>query len=511
MQKRLIITRLILILLPMFLLCTAIQAQNDQNFRLQGQVTYLEKPLPDASVLVEGTKRGTLTDDGGFFSIQVKPGDRLVISRVGFRPHTVRVSEKDTAMTIAMDDYSESLDEVTITAKKSSDTLQFAERLDYDFRLRDGSILNPKRSASLIHYMGNEELKKRSAAGLPELLGGRFSGVVFDLKSNLLFIRGVPAYYIIDGVQFAYPPAINFEDIIHLFILKQEKAVAVITKFNPQYREKLFKQRQEKLLNKNIYTADDQARGSLQAITELSADLPDRMEQLKAEAYIQQQADQHLAAIENYEEIFKQRPTYAQSYRDLANAYLEAGKYDRAWRLYMAYVFNHELENQEGIGEILYSEMEWLYFNKLQASKIKQTFEPIHENKKDFERDIRLVFEWTDSEAEFELEFVGPDQRVFNFEHSYRANSELLQKERSMGSSSKEFSIEDLGDQEWLVNLTYLGNNKSTPSYLKVTTYYDWGKPTQFSEVQVFPLEKMNLKWQLLKLSSNVRAQQVSR
>ena len=79
------------------------------------------------------------------------------------------------------------------------------------------------------------------------------------------------------------------------------------------------------------------------------------------------------------------------------------------------------------------------------------------------------------------------------------SNNELITDEKLKGYSSKEFMIEDLGMGNWLVNLTYYGNKKYTPTYLKMTTYYNWGKLNQHSKIKVFKLTKKNVKVQLLK------------
>ena len=119
--------------------------------------------------------------------------------------------------------------------------------------------------------------------------------------------------------------------------------------------------------------------------------------------------------------------------------------------------YQHKRKDQGGI---IYNDMEWLYFNRFNQTNIKQKFEPIHKNIDEFSNDVRLVFEWNTSEAEFELEFVNPDKRAYVFDHSLEANNDLIIEEKKLGYSSKLFFLEDIGDGEWLVNLTYKGNKK---------------------------------------------------
>jgi uncharacterized protein YfaP (DUF2135 family) len=145
--------------------------------------------------------------------------------------------------------------------------------------------------------------------------------------------------------------------------------------------------------------------------------------------------------------------------------------------------------------------MEWLYYNKKSQSAINVQFVPKSENIIDFRNDMRLVFEWNTSEAEFDLEFVNPQKQVYTFEHSLENNQELINDEKQKGYSSKEFIIDDVKQGQWLVNLTYKGNKKPEPTYLKVTTYYYWSKPNQHKKIAVYKLDKEFEKIQLYRLN----------
>lgn len=240
---------------------------------------------------------------------------------------------------------------------------------------------------------------------------------------------------------------------------------------------------------------------SLQILNDLAIKHNKNPEILKVIAFQMQEYGFTKYAIEVYKNIFKLRPKYAQSYRDLANAYLEDNQYKKAWKMYMSYLLKGNDVSGEGIGELLYNEMEWLYFNRKNESAIKVNFQPKSENILDFRNDIRLVFEWNTSEAEFDLEFVNPQKQVYNFEHSLYKNQTLINDEKHKGYSSKEFIIDDVKQGQWLVNLTYQGNKKPEPTYLKVTTYYYWGKPNQHQKTAVYKLDKEHEKIQLYRLN----------
>ena len=224
-------------------------------------------------------------------------------------------------------------------------------------------------------------------------------------------------------------------------------------------------------------------------------------EVLKAIAYHFQALGLKRETINLYEAIFKLRPKYAQSYRDLANAYAENDQYKKAWRLYMSYLMQGNDVSGEGIGQILYNEMEFLYYNRRNQTAIKEKFVPKSENLFDFRDDVRFVFEWNTSEAEFNLEFVNADKRAYNFEHNLNVNQELIMDEKQKGYSSKEFFIDDIGIGEWLINITYKGNKKPEPTYFKVTKYYNWGKASQTQDISVYKFQKEREKIQLMQLN----------
>ena len=51
--------------------------------------------------------------------------------------------------------------------------------------------------------------------------------------------------------------------------------------------------------------------------------------------------------------------------------------------------------------------------------------------------DIRIVFEWSSSEAEFTLEFINPQQQVYKIEHTLSDNSALILDEKLKGYAQK--------------------------------------------------------------------------
>jgi TonB-dependent SusC/RagA subfamily outer membrane receptor len=240
---------------------------------------------------------------------------------------------------------------------------------------------------------------------------------------------------------------------------------------------------------------------SINILNELLIKHQNNPEIVKAIAYQIDYFNAKLEAEEIYEKIFTLRPTYAQSYRDLANAYIKNNKFKRAWRMYMSYLLQQKGDSEQKINDLLFNEMQWLYYNRKNQAGIKESFIP-NNTINEFRKDIRLVFEWNTSEAEFNLEFVNPDKQSYVFEHNLVSNKKLIESEKKIGYSSKEFFIDDLGTGEWLINITYLGNKKPESTFFKVTIYNNWGSPNQSENIHVYNFEKERNKFQIFKLTN---------
>lgn len=93
--------------------------------QISGTVTSSDdgQPVVGASVMIDGTKTGTVTDIDGHFTLDAKPGAKLVINYIGMQPKTVKAGGN---MKIVMTPDNKTLDEVMVVAygtqKKSSFT-----------------------------------------------------------------------------------------------------------------------------------------------------------------------------------------------------------------------------------------------------------------------------------------------------------------------------------------------------------------------------------------------------
>ncbi len=223
---------------------------------------------------------------------------------------------------------------------------------------------------------------------------------------------------------------------------------------------------------------------------------------LKALAYQMDEEGDYRTSMELYKKIFVLRPHYQQSYHDLANAYRNNGKIERAALLYA----RHQFLLREGFfsKSDTFSNILNRDFNNLLA----QEGEVLSQEKVFFVSDeddfngTRLVFEWNDGEAEFELQFVNNDMQYYTFKHTAFNNEELIKDEKQNGFSCQEHLIYN-PKGIWQVNVNYLGNKSLVPTYIKATVYQDYGKPSQRQESKVFKLMTKNRNQELFRIQAN--------
>ena len=221
-------------------------------------------------------------------------------------------------------------------------------------------------------------------------------------------------------------------------------------------------------------------------------------EDLKSIAYKYQEINENEKAISIYKEILKQRPLHKQSYRDLGNAFLEIKDYRNVWLTYKYFLAKRLKIKENDIDDIITSEMISAYnLDSTNSTRKIKIINPL----KNVSSDVRLVFEWNTTEAEFILEFVNPNSQVYSIENSSKKNYHLIFDQKKNGYTSKEIFIKDLQRGNWLINFTYLGNKQLKPTVLKITTYYNWGKENQKKKIDVFDFSVKNKKLQLLKLN----------
>ncbi|MEW2920881.1 carboxypeptidase-like regulatory domain-containing protein [Muricauda sp. ANG21] len=209
---------------------------------------------------------------------------------------------------------------------------------------------------------------------------------------------------------------------------------------------------------------------------------------LKAVAYVLESQGQRQKAHSLYKQVYKLRPEYAQSFIDMANSYRNLDQPESAASLYArhTYLIKEGLLPTDSmsmeLAAIMQREVDNLFDLDNGSLKIKK-------RKKDFdERSTRLVFDWNDSEAEFDLQFVNPENQYFEWKHTMEEMPERIRSEKELGYAMADFLLDNELLGRWKVNATYHGNKQVTPTYIKATIYRNYGSKLQSKEVKVFKL-----------------------
>ncbi|QES90381.1 SusC/RagA family TonB-linked outer membrane protein [Rhizosphaericola mali] len=114
MRSRKLVKLSMLFLFLMF----SIGAVFAQKLTIKGDIKTKEgKSIEAATIRVEGVNGSvTYTDSTGEFSILASKGNHLIVERVGYKPETIVVNPDNTFYNVVLEESSQSLDEVVITA-----------------------------------------------------------------------------------------------------------------------------------------------------------------------------------------------------------------------------------------------------------------------------------------------------------------------------------------------------------------------------------------------------------
>ncbi|NND15670.1 MAG: hypothetical protein HKN89_05050 [Eudoraea sp.] len=226
---------------------------------------------------------------------------------------------------------------------------------------------------------------------------------------------------------------------------------------------------------------------------------------LKALAYNYESQNRSAKANEIYKAVYTLRPQYGQSYMDLANSYRDMRNYKQAAAIYNRYTYMKDKEilrkDSTAFDPIINRE----YNNLLSLYKddvVKgEGADDLFIEEEDFEG-TRMVFEWNDGDAEFDLQFVNPGNQHFTWKHTLASNDELLMTEKENGFSSSEYLLDGSLPGTWKVNAKYHGNMSLSPTYLKATIYYNYGGISQRKEVKVFKLHMQDINQELFTIAN---------
>ncbi len=175
-----------------------------------------KQPIIGASVKVQGTTTGAVTDANGNFAVTAAPGSTLVISYLGYNNKNIVVGSSNV-INVSLQPGTNALNEVVVTG--------YTTQAKKDIT---GSVATVNLT----------DAKKLPATSSEQLLQGQASGVTVINQgapgaNSTVFIRGISNFgntsplYVIDGVQTNNMSQVNPNDIESITVLKDAGSAAI--------------------------------------------------------------------------------------------------------------------------------------------------------------------------------------------------------------------------------------------------------------------------------------------
>lgn len=193
-------------------------SNNQRLVRVTGQVTDAQnQPLPGVSIVEKQTRKGTVTDSDGRFSLDVSAGATLVFSFIGFGTQEVVVGSQ-TTLKVQMAEEVNQLNEVVAvgyqTLRKSDVTGAIA-----NVKARELNLAAPTVGQALVGKLAGVQVSQVSGA---------------PYVSTKIRVRGIGSInassdplYVIDGFPAGNDVFINPQDIESIDILKDAASAAI--------------------------------------------------------------------------------------------------------------------------------------------------------------------------------------------------------------------------------------------------------------------------------------------
>ena len=206
--------------LSSMLMILSVSAQTGSTINLRGTVKDVAgEPIIGASILLQGTTSGVVTDYDGNFSIQAPGNGTLVISYVGYITQTIAIQNRNSIEVILQEDM-ELLDEVVVIGYATGSTRTISGAVEKVGRedMNAGVIVNPL-----------DALKgKVAGVNIQKTGGDPTAGSAIRIRGTTSLSGGNDPLVVIDGVfgDLALLNALSPSDIESFTILKDASETA---------------------------------------------------------------------------------------------------------------------------------------------------------------------------------------------------------------------------------------------------------------------------------------------
>jgi len=160
---------------------------------VKGVITDSEgMPLPGASVVVQGSQKGSSTDFDGLYTIEVQKGQTLVFSYVGLETQNIVVGDASAINVKLLPGASNALNEVVVTSLGIKKT---RKSLTYSAQELKGEELTRVKDANVINTIAG----KIAGVAVTKSSGGTGGSTKVLIRGNSSIMNSQPLY-VIDGI-----------------------------------------------------------------------------------------------------------------------------------------------------------------------------------------------------------------------------------------------------------------------------------------------------------------------
>ncbi len=202
--------------------------------------------------------------------------------------------------------------------------------------------------------------------------------------------------------------------------------------------------------------------------------------------------------------IIKKYPTEVQTYLDRALVYKAQKDYQKAFKELLALYKGSGNSGLQTKGVLKTIEREIRNLVSSHPNAIN-TFGLEDKLLNAIKFKVRAVFQWSDPSAEFNIQFVNPQNRFFNWEHNNTANADRIQEEITEGYANEEFEFYGDINGKWIINIAAEAAQKdyANPLVMKCSLYKNFGYSNQQHEeiVVAFPREGGKIKIKTLEVN----------
>ena len=416
-------------------------------------------PIIGATVIVQGTDTGSITDLDGKYSINARNGDILVFKFIGYEPKAVKI-ENNVANAI-LEDSQMMLEEVVVG-------YGIERRVDVT-----GSVST----------VSADELQSLSNA-----LQGRMQGVQITEDTgagNEIGIENTENGISNQGYQ--------SEDVKAAIELKTWKSNApYIAKLKSKSDEDLYPAYlaiKEEYKTTPSFFLEVASLFEERGLKEKALIILSNLAELEAEnyrllrvlGYRLKQLGYNEYAIEQFKTVLRLRPEEPQSYRDLGLAYAQNNQYQEAVDMLYKIV--------EGSWDDRFPEIEVIAVEEMnqviaEANRKKVTLNLLNVDERliySMPMDIRVVLNWDTDDSDMDLWVTDPYGEKCYYKYRFTKTGGLMSCDFTGGYGPEEFMIRKAVKGKYIIQANYYGSQEQTvigPTtvYLDIYTYYATGE-----------------------------------